>query len=345
VPTLLSIAIVVATRLAQMSASDPPVRAHLEISGCATFDTVSGKVGERSRRIVFVAAEPDIPTLRGAIDRAAAGAPAKEVLIAALTVVQPTGRRSYRSVSAPTCEVAADALAFLITMTLDPSAVAAGSAQESSAATPVAPRADVPPPETAAPPPPAPPVAFAAVDAPQGTTSTISGAVGVLAAGIIGPAPGVMPDAGVYGILALDRSSPLSPALRLSISHAWRGAIGGPADTASFSLDTFGLDLCVVRLRVSFLAARTCGWVRIGRLAASGSQTYDPQRHERFDASIGGAALVTATLPARLELGAFLHGGWALTRHEFVFAFDPEVVYRTPTSSLTAGLVFGRRFP
>ena len=87
-----------------------------------------------------------------------------------------------------------------------------------------------------------------------------------------------------------------------------------------------------------------CTDFRLGRLSVSGSETYDRERHDRFDASIGGAVLVTAALPARLELGASLQAGWALTRHEFAFSFDPGVLYRTPTSSLTVGIVFGRRF-
>ena len=73
-----------------------------------------------------------------------------------------------------------------------------------------------------------------------------------------------------------------------------------------FSLSVVGVDVCAIRVRVSVLSARVCGSSRLGRLSASGVATFDPQRHERFDASIGGALLVTAALPANLEAGAIL---------------------------------------
>jgi hypothetical protein len=157
-----------------------------------------------------------------------------------------------------------------------------------------------------------------------------------------GPAPSAMFGLGVYGFLAFDRASPVTLALRLTAAHQGRRGLRQTGGIADFALDVAGLDLCGLRLRVGPFTARACAASRLGRLVATGSESYDAQSHSRLFASVGGLALVTALLPAAIEITAEAGLGWALIRDEFTF--NPQVFHRTPPALVTLGLGMGRRF-
>jgi len=169
-----------------------------------------------------------------------------------------------------------------------------------------------------------------------------SGGIGLVGVGMTGPAPRALIGLGAYGFMAFDRASPLSLALRVTAAHHGHNGIQENGGTADFSLDVVGLDVCGLRMRTGPITARACAAGRLGRLSASGSNTYDAQSHGRFFASAGGAALVTAVLPAAFEITAEAELAWALTRDEF--AFNPQVFYRTQPITLTLGLGIGRHF-
>jgi len=357
------------------SAADVPqdatVRAHLDVladADCTTFASVVARVAERSQRIAFVGAAAGVPALRGKIGRIAGGS-----VLAELTVVQPSGRQSSRQLAAPTCEEAAEALALLVAMTLDPAVAlhvqsepqGAGStgsvgsaANNSTSAASTAgakstqdgsgPRHDgaaaTPPDEASRAPSEKP--GDSTLVASEADTSSLpavrSGSFGLLGAGMTGPAPRAMFGLGLYGFIAFDRASPLSLAMRVTAAHDWRNGLPEAGGIADFSLDVAGLDLCALRLSAGPFTSRLCAAGRLGRLAASGSDTYNAQSQVRLFASAGGAALVMVALPAALELVADAELQWALTRDEF--AFNPQVFYQTQPITLTLGLGVGRHF-
>lgn len=335
---------------ATQAAEAPPaalVRAHLEISAdadCVTFASVAARVAERSNRIAFVESAADIPGLRGKIRRIAGTSGS---VLADLTVVQPTGRQSSRQLTAPTCEEAAEALALLVVMTLDPSVAlhaqsepqdADNATREGSAARPPSPAR----PASTEKPGDSDSAAPAADTISRSLPTGLSGSLGLTGGETTGPAPRAMVGLGLYGFIAFDRASVLSLALRVTAAHRWRNGIPETGGIAAFSLDVGGLDICALRLSAGPATSRLCAAGRLGRLTASGAATYDAQSHARFFASAGGAALLTIRLPAALELAAEAELGWALTRDEF--AFNPQVFYRTQPLVFTLGLGIGRRF-
>ena len=175
-----------------------------------------------------------------------------------------------------------------------------------------------------------------------GAPMVIRAGAGVLGTGTSGPAPRALLGGGLYGFVTFDRTSVLSVAVRLTVTHAWRNDIPEAGGRADFSLDGAGLDLCLLRLTAGPVTTRGCATGWLGRLVASGSDTYDPQSHGRLSAALGGAAVVTATLPAAFHVALALDVTRAVTRSEF--AFNPQVFYRTPPLAMTLGVGVGRNF-
>jgi hypothetical protein len=166
---------------------------------------------------------------------------------------------------------------------------------------------------------------------------------GALGQAIFGPAPGALPGVGVYLIAALDRDAPWSPAVVVSATRAWSGALIEPGGTAAFTFDAASLDACALRLHVAFFEARACATALYGRLAASGSETYSPASATRPFAAAGGAALLSLEFGRVFELAGRVGAGASLIRDSF--AFSPTVFHRTADLTVAAGLGLGVRFP
>jgi len=166
---------------------------------------------------------------------------------------------------------------------------------------------------------------------------------GALGQAIFGPAPGALPGVGVYLIAALDRDALWSPALVVSATRAWSGALIEPGGTATFTFDAASLDACALRLHLAFWEARACATALYGRLAASGSETYSPASATRPFAAAGGAALLSVELGRVFELAGRVGAGASLIRDSF--AFSPTVFHRTADLTVAAGLGLGVRFP
>jgi hypothetical protein len=241
-----------------------------------------------------------------------------------LWVEQPDGRATQRRIRAPSCEQAADALALVLVLALDPSAVIA---------TPGPPPIPLPRAAPAVPAPPAP-------DAP--VTPHIAWAIDAGGWVIRGPAPRLMPGAALGALVARDGAGLWSPALALSWLHAGSGELAEPGGTAAFTLEAAILDLCPVRLARWRVEARACASALVGRLAAAGSNTYAPAAAQRPFAASGAGLRVAVALPHHLQLSGRLEADapW----HRDAFAFSPTVFHRAAAVTLAAGLSLGVRF-
>jgi hypothetical protein len=110
--------------VAQPARTDAPAYLSVESPDrCVTVKAVQEQVQARSRRIAFVLDAPGVPKLQITVRREAGGAHA-----VALAVTWPDGRRSQRRFAAQSCEEAEATVAFLIALTLDPTAVSEPSA-------------------------------------------------------------------------------------------------------------------------------------------------------------------------------------------------------------------------
>ena len=129
-----------------------------------------------------------------------------------------------------------------------------------------------------------------------------------------------------------------SPAVRLRWAHDWLPDWEAPGGRAAFTLDSLELDLCPLALGTARISAWACAMTQASRLAAQGSETFEPESHVRFLVAPGVAALVTLRLGQRVDAEASLAAGPNLVRDSF--AFRPEVFYRVAAVSISgsAGL-------
>lgn len=314
--------------------------ARLEVDAqpsCSTRDELIARVAARSTRIRFVPDGAGIPTMMARIEPGPKGA-----VVAELTVVEPDGRRFARKLEAPSCAAATDALALVVAITLDPSAVtgegaapadAKGTAQASAPT--VTPQA--PPPEAA--------IAHVEAAPAEGAGAPSTSRLTFAAAGEVvhGPAPVAMPGVAVEAQAALDRASIWSPAVILTLTHAWSGELVEPDGHAVFTLDLASLEACPLRVVVSLLEARLCAAGSLGRLAAQGSITYDPRSAERPFGTAGGTIRLSVPVVWRVELRARFGAGATLWRD--AFEFSPAVFHRVDSVTLVGDLGIGVRFP
>ena len=281
------------------SAAAPANTARLEVDaapGCSTRDELIARVAARSTRIRFVNDATGVPALTARIEAGPRGG-----VVAELIVVEPDGRRFARRLEAPSCAAATDAVALVVAITLDPSAAtgeASAAAGTTGTETDVAEKGTPAAGATSPTPTPTPEPAAAlpprdaangngdAGEAPVPATRRLT--AGVAAAAVVGPAPTPMPGIAIEAQAALDRASILSPALVLTLSHVWSGGQMEPGGIAAFTLDLVALDACPVRVALLALEARACAAGSLGRLAAQGSQTYEPASVASPFATVGG---------------------------------------------------------
>jgi hypothetical protein len=315
---------------------------------CATSEGLAERVRARSSRIVFEHGAPI------ALHVAITPQPNGE-LSAELQVVWPDGRRSTRGLSAPSCAAAADALAFLITLTLDPSSVRAqpeatdAPAKKRARQAQPSPAPEAPAPEPIATPSVQPsqqrephPAAGRAQPSHAERFAFSHAALGLVAQGTLGPAPRSMPGVALLGQLAWQGELPWAPLLQLRIGRSWL-ATERSAGVAHFRLDAAQLAACPIGVRSSRFAAHACASFELGSLSARGSETYEPRSHARLWLSFGTALLFSLRLagPLELQLGAGLF--WPLRRDSFAFA--PAVFHRVAGTCGQAHAGLAVRFP
>jgi len=335
-----------------------PVAASLDVTApasCTTREEVAARIAARSSRIRLRAGggAGDGPAFRATIAPGAGG-----TVIAELTIVQPGAGRSVRKLTAHSCADAANAVALVIVIALDPTSLAAGDASPSGAASKAAgadataapaappPEPQSPPPTPPQPPPPSPPaetvVDTASPEPPPAPARPRYGA-GAFGAVVSGPAPEAMVGFGIEVSAMLERESIWSPALVLRGTHAWKDGLTATGGTAAFTLDALALDACPLRLRVAILAAQACGAGLIGRLSAAGSNTYSPRGENPPFATLGGAVILTLDLGPLVTLSGRFGLGASLAR--YAFAFSPVEFHRVPEVVGDAELGVGVRFP
>jgi hypothetical protein len=295
-----------------------PTRARLELRGaadCISSSDLAARVVARSRRIQFV--DDAAIYARVELTSARPGNVVAELVLATPGAEQPPRRFVARS-----CAEAADAVALIIAVTLDPTLKQ--QAEQPVVAPPPPPPAKI---EIAPPPPP----------------PTAKRQFGAHVAGqtIFGPAPAVMPGIALYGMAALERDGVWSPALLVGATHVWRNDLAQTGGTASFTLDAASVDACPLRLGRSRLVARPCASALVGRLAASGADTDQPASAARPFATAGVA--LTASAGTTVEVSARVGVGVTLLRDSY--DFGGTTFHRADRITIAASLGVGLRWP
>lgn len=340
----------------------PLTKARLEVRAapeCTSYADLAARVAARSPRIQFVA--------QAALSaQVILTAPGPGSVLAELVLSAADGRPAPRRVAARSCAEAADAVALIIAVTLDPTiarkpatgpvrdpgAITNGEAVSRVASTTKAGSPSPSEPTNAEQPdsakPPAEPAAVVSVPSPPPSPSaTTRYEVGAHLAGhaVFGPAPAVMPGVALYALVAIEREGPWAPAIILGVLHAWRSDLAELGGTASFALDAGSVDACPLRLRWSSLVARPCASLLVGRMAASGGGSYvtEAASRERPFAVAGGLVVLTAGLGSMVELTGRLATGATLIRDSY--GFSPTVFHRASFLTTSASLGIGIRWP
>ena len=295
--------------------------ARLELTGaadCISRNELAARVAARSARIQFA----DDAAIVAAVAIASAR-PANVVaeLVLSAAGIEPVPRR----IVARSCAEAADAVALMIAVTLDPT-----SAPTITPDQPVT--APEPPVTVEAPVPPAPVTSEAAR---RRFAAYVAGET------IFGPAPAVMPGIALHGMAALERDGVWAPAVFIGLTHAWRSELSQPGGAASFTLDAASVDACPLRFGGSRLVVRPCASALVGRLASAGSDTEQGASAAR-PYSAAGAAL-TATLGTTVELYARLGIGVTLLRDSY--ELGGMIFHRAGQITTTASLGVGLHWP
>jgi hypothetical protein len=316
------------------------------------------RVAARSPRIRFVDDDTAL-AVRVQFSALRSGDVAGELLLTG-----PRVKPSSRRLLARSCAEAAEAMALIIAVTLDPTSVtdhaatttnvtasdssqgtaptdapAASTATLATAGRRAETPADQPADSTSSAP-------TASANPPSAPAETVAaqGRVSVYLAGqsVFGPAPSVIPGISAYAMGGLDRDSLWSPAVVLGVTHAWSQGIVEWGGTAFFTLDAASLDACALRLRLAAFDVRTCGSVMIGRFSARGADTQNaPDTAVRPFAALGGSAVLTAELGWLVELSGRVAAGANLVRDSFEFA--PQVFHTVEPLTVSASLGIGLR--
>jgi hypothetical protein len=355
---LLFFTILVGEAGAAADAATTTVRLQLRAAPeCTTRADLVARVKARSPRIQFV----DDAALEV---KAVFTTPRPGNVVGEIFLSRPGRKPSSRRVLARSCADAADAVALIIAVTLDPTSAdvdrrtgdtepAAESGADSSAEASATPRSS-PPPTTAPNAKPAEqstassktdtPVADnPEVDSSDGSPVATRGRFGAHLAGqmIFGPAPEVMPGLAFYAIAGLDRDALWSPAIIVGATCAWRDGLVEPGGTASFALYGASLDACPVRVSVVEVEVRICASALVGHLDATGYDTIAPASSGRLFATAGAAAALTAGIGSVFEVWARLGMGMTLVCGSY--EFGSTIFHQASRVTTSASLGIGAR--
>jgi len=311
-------------------------KARLDLRGgvdCVLRGDLAARVAARSARIRFV---DDAP-----IDAHVVLTSVRPGNVVAEVVLQtPGAEQPPRRLAARSCAEAADAIALIIAVTLDPTLKRTGTEAASAPTAPAVGGGDRAPPPTEKPAeqpaplkPPAPPTVVES--APPPVQSRREYGVSVAGQTIFGPAPAVMPGIAISGMAALERGSVWSPALLFGATHVWRNDLAQTGGSASFTLDAASVDACPLRVAWSSVVARPCAAALVGRLNASGSNTGQGASAARPFATAG--VTVAASVGTTVEVTARVAIGATLLRD--AYEFGGMTFHRA--SPITASLSLG----
>lgn len=351
--------------VAHAAPKDAAMAAELEVAAapnCTTRADVMARVRTRAPRVTFGGGSHAL-AIRARFSVRADGSVTGE-----LTLSRADATTATRTMVAASCAEAADAVALIIAVTLDPTAadrsehgVAAGTgaaaATTEAAGEPSTPSSkngstDVTsrtqPPVKPKESPPAlrtnttemPPVPNSVPS--SGAASRSRFGFSIAGQALAGPTPGVMPGVALYASASTERWGPLSPGVFLGLSHAWRSSVEAPGGTASFFLDAVSLDACPVRVRLSVFEVWPCASALGGRFSARGAETQNaPDERVRPYWVLGGAVTANVALVWQLEASIRLGVGANLVRDSF--EFTPVVFHTVAPVTVAASLGLGVR--
>jgi hypothetical protein len=270
------------------------------------------------------------------------------------------GEVSLRSVQGGRCDEVMEALAFIVTVSIDPNAAGTPPPPPSppDPPTPVA-SPPAPKPDPSPSPPPPGDVTFSAPSddaggAPAERPSTPAPAapsrrpwhaslgVGAFAEGLAAPGA-VAGDLLFFGV-AWDRPGAWSPELRLAVARASSSTLSAAPGHAELEWTFARAETCPIRwVAYERFEVRPCVRGDAGALAASASGVPNSQSRVRPWAVLGGTARIE-WLPFE-PLRVSLEGGLAipLVREQFFIAPTP-VVYQAPSIAADGTLALGVRF-
>lgn len=323
-------AVLTAAGASAQAETDPEVvTASLELvsmPGCGSESELGRAIRARSERIRIEDQAEAARRLRIELRESGGG------VTAVLSLTQPSGRRSTRTLRASGCAEALESAALVAALSLDPMASTAPTIE-------AAPAVAAPRPLVCPRCPPATLPAPAPTEYPRVEWSTL-----VAFDTIWGPAPKPMLGFGGSLFVAYEREAVFSPALRLTFSHFARSGFEARGGSADFSLDTGSVELCPLRARAGALRLYPC-LLRVsgGRLQASGSRTVEAESRSRPWWELG-SSLLAQVRPARsFELGLSLAAGWPVIRDHF--QFEPVEFHQVSGVIWTLAAGAGVTFP
>jgi hypothetical protein len=336
---------------AARAATDAPELVHVLYDApgaCPDVESFVKEVRARTSRFQLTDEPVEVRSFRIAI------AAANARFVGEMRVVDREGKVAVRSVEGTSCDEVATTLAFVVALSIDPSALASRppgvEGDERASPRPIV--RPPPPPESNAVLP-SPPIASVPAPAREGATANTStqwrATAGVAASLDALAAPGVVVGEAAFLGVTLDRHAVLSPVLRLGGARAESGAVDAGSGQASFTWTLARLELCPIRWPAEGpLAVRPCVRGDAGTLAAStSSSVHDAQSPVRPWRALGGlAALEWAPFkPLVVEAQASL--SLPLVREIFYIApFAPSrSVYQAPSWVPGGTLVLAVRFP
>jgi hypothetical protein len=300
-------------------------------NGCSSVDDFKARVARRSSRISFVT-EGGNRSLLVEIQGAAGG------LRGAVTLVERDGSTRTRRLKANTCEEAAEGLALIATVTLDPDALLGAPEPEPE------PKPETKPePEPKPQPKPRPAPARAPPRLQPEDAARLRFSFGLGAAVLARVAPELAPGGSLEGALELNPGRVVSPFFRLSVAHAQRRDVDGGVGLANFAFTLPTLDVCPVRIGTRTFAVRPCAYGSVGVLKVWGEDAFQRETHSRVFASAGGALWLGFRLSEAIEIIADARAVVPLRRN--AFAFDDVVFWRTPTLGFSSVVGLAVGFP
>ena len=306
---------------------------HIEYSAPAACPSEAAFVWQVRARVNHMSA----PARKYAVDMSVDGARARGILR-----IEDEHRSMVRELSGTSCDEIAEGLALILALVIDP-----GARTESAR--------DLPPP----PPPERPavktravvvtPVSAALADssAALARTPATSRAVvhlggGVLARGAI--APGTITSGRLFAEGGWDRSTALSPHLRVGFEYAKSSSVIESVGTAQFSWMVGIVEACHSQHVLDrTLSVPICAGIEWGRLVASGSEAPDAQTQTHgwlsFDTDIG-----LRWFPWNVPIFVDVEGGLQFPLRRARFYFTPNTtVHTTPWVSHFVGLGAGAK--
>jgi hypothetical protein len=323
---------------AQAAGEPEPVRASVEFRAppdCGSRADLVARITRRSDRIRI---EDASAPRRLEVEITPDGAQ----LVATLALEQASGRRSSRTLRAPSCDEALEAIALVAALSLDPTASTAPEQELPITPAPSTVQAPAPSDERAPSVPEEPPASTA-------ERIAFGGSVTLAGQALFGPAPAALPGIGFSLSGRIDRPSVVAPVLRLGYAHSVRGGFAPEegVGTASFVLDAGTLEACPLRVGTRVVSVLPCALVSGGRLRVSGSEALLAQSHSRPWWVAGGSLLGLLRPVGLLEVQASFSVGIPLIRDVFQFApaAPGHVVHSVPGVAYGVGLGAGLAFP